>query len=426
MEKHDKGKLIVSAAKSLKGYQIGDVRIATFLYGAWDAGILGLFASAVKSEERATIKRIQFLAAQEGISLPVLKAEILPWLENGGLCELFRDATGEVVEFSSLILAYQDLLRAVSEYYDSRNPSEEDQACLMVLAQANELPSPESTIRHNLASNFSEEVANRAIDLAKAYGIVASAGNNGDALLYAPRVWGSLGADTLKALSPLDNTDRAVLLHLVNRVRESQGYPETLFRAEATENGAGHIVELAIGIALVNRTELLMADGTMRAFLTTPHFYADLADEFGEDMCDRVKIFLDSIRNGQYFGFTGTGRIFDPELLLRALLNRGHVGPATAIGTDYMAAEKAGVIRVQREPGSNKANMELSQADTVRKVLEVVSSGSMEPGSPKMGIDHMSDGVGFTSIEQGRAQFGGVSGDLAEIEHEIIKHLREG
>ena len=169
-----------------------------------------------------------------------------------------------------------------------------------------------------------------------------------------------------------------------------------------------------------------MADGTMRAFLTTPHFYADLADEFGEDMCDRVKIFLDSIRNGQYFGFTGTGRIFDPVLLLRALLNRGHVGPATAIGTDYMAAEKAGVIRVQREASSNKANMELSQADTVRKVLEVVSSGSMEPGSPKMGIDHMSDGVGFTSIEQGRAQFGGVSGDLAEIEHEIIKHLREG
>ena len=170
MDKEEKGKLIISAAKSLKGYQIGDVRIATFLYGAWDAGILGLFASAVKSEERATIKRIQFLAAQAGISLPVLKAEILPWLESAGLCELFRNTAGEVVEFSSLILAYQDLLRAVSEYYDSRNPSGEDQACLMVLAQANELPSPESTIRHNLASNFSEEVANRAIDLAKAYG----------------------------------------------------------------------------------------------------------------------------------------------------------------------------------------------------------------------------------------------------------------
>ena len=425
MEKQEKGKLVISAAKSLKGYQIADARIASFLYGTLEAGRLGLFASAIKSEEQANIKRIQFLAAQEGISLPVLTTELLPWLERAGLCQLEREADGNIREVTSLVLAYQDLLAAVSDFYDSRNPSDEDRACLFILAQANELPRPESIVRHAVANTSGEQTANMALQLAKAYNIVASSAGSNDPLLYAPRVWSGLHSKASQALAPLDITDREVLLHLINRIRGSQGYPETLFREEASRNGASHLVDMAIGIALVNRTEIHMANGTKRAFLTTPHFYADLADEFGEDMCDRVKIFLDSIRNGQYFGSPTTGRIFDPQLLLRALLNRGIVGPATAIGTDYMVAEKAGIIRVQRESPRSRPYMELRQEDTVRKVFEVVSSGTVEPGAPRMDASHLSDGTGFSSIEQGRAELGGVSGHLAELEYEIIKKLRE-
>ena len=426
MDKQGRGKLIISAAKSLKGFQIADPRIASYLYGTSEAGRLGLFASSIKDEEHSNISRIRFLAAQEGIGFNDLLTQLLPWLESAGLCQLRRGSTGEVEEVTSLVLAYHDLLAAVSDFYDSRNPSNEDQACLIVLAMANELPQPESVIHQAVATDFGEETANTALQLAKVHGIVTSSGNGNDPLLYAPRVWASLHRNAAKALSPLDRTDREVLLHLVGRVRDSQGYPETLFQSEAEQNGAKHLVRIAVGIGLVNRTELLMAGGDKRTFLTTPHFYADLEDEFGEDMCDRVKIFLDSIRNGQYFGSRSTGRILDPQLLLRALLNRGQVGPATAIGTDYIVAEKAGIIRVQRTSGGNRAFMELRQEDTVRKVLEVVSSGTVEPGTQRMDADHMSDGRLFKSIEQGRAELGGVSGELTEIEYEIMKNLREG
>ena len=426
MDSQEKGKLIVSAAKSLKGYQLADPMIASYLYGTLAAGRLGLFASSIKSEAAATIDRIRFLAAQEGIDIHILLTELLPWLESAGLCQLKRNASGDISEVTSLVLAYRDLLGAVSDFYDSRNPSSEDQACLSVLSQANELPKPESVIRHEVALAFGEDAANKAVQLAKAYGIVASSGSAGDQLLYAPRVWAGLDPTASRALAPLDPTDREVLIHLVNRVRHSQGYPAALFQREAAQNGAAHLVEMAIGIGLVNRTELYMADGTKRAFLTTPHFYADLADEFGEDMCDRVKIFLDSIRNGQYFGSRYTGRILDPDRLLRALLNRGQVGPASAISTDYIVAEKAGIIRVQRVSAGSRAYMELGQEDTVRKVLEIVSSGSVEPGAPRMDADHMSGGTLFRSIEQGRAELGGVSGEMAEIEHEIMRVLREG
>ena len=426
MEKQDKGKLIVSAAKTLKGYRLDDSGIASFLYGTFDAGRFGLFASAIKSEEQAGIDRIRFLAVEEGIGFYQLTTEVLPWLETAGLCELVRDPQGRISQVSSLVLAYRDLLGAVADFYDTRNPSDEDRACLDVLAQASELPNPESVVRHAVASVFGEETANTALGLAKTYGMVATSGATPDPLIYSPRVWAGLHARAPQALTPLDNTQREVLLHLINRVRNSQGYPETLFKSEADQNGTAHLVQIAIGIGLVNRTELQMADGTKRAFLTTPHFYSDLADEYGEDMCDRVKIFLDSIRNGQYFGRFSTGRIRDPGVLLGALLDRGQVGPATAINTDYIVAEKAGIIRVHRPPSSNRAYLELRQEDTVRKVLELVSSGTVEPRAQRMEANHMLDGRAFTSIEQGRAELGNVSAELAELEHAIMTGLREG
>jgi len=69
--------------------------------------------------------------------------------------------------------------------------------------------------------------------------------------------------------------------------------------------------------------------------------------------------------------------------------------------------------------------MELRQPDTVQKVYEIVSSGSVEPGAREMNVDHLTSGTDFMSIEQVRGEFGGVSGELAEIEHEIIRNLRE-
>ncbi len=425
MDKQDKGKLIVSAGKSLRGYQNTDARIATLLYGTLEASRLGLFASAIKSEERSDIHRITALAGQEGITPPNLINELLPWLERAGLCQLGRDGSGAITEVTSLILAYADLLAGVSDFYDSRHPTDADRSCLDILAQVTQLPTPETVIRHSVASAVGEQAAGLALSLAKSYKIVATSGSANDPLVYAPRIWSGLHSNAPRALSPLDATEREILLHLVDRVRRYQGYPESLVRTEAATNGVIHLVDLAIGIGLVDRTELYMADRTTRSFLTTPHFYTDLADEFGEDMCDRVKIFLDSIRNGQYFGYQATGRIFDPRRLLRALLNRGSVGRATAIGTDYIAAEKAGIIRVQRESPTDLPYMELRQPDTVQKVYEIVSSGSVEPGAREMNVDHLTSGTDFMSIEQVRGEFGGVSGELAEIEHEIIRNLRE-
>ncbi len=70
--------------------------------------------------------------------------------------------------------------------------------------------------------------------------------------------------------------------------------------------------------------------------------------------------------------------------------------------------------------------MILGQKDTVQKVLEIVSTGTVMPGSSRLRPGHISGGAQFTSIEQNRAEFGASTGQLAEVELDILTRLREG
>lgn len=426
MTKPEVGKHIISAAKSLKRYQLGNVQIAGLLYGASQAGRAGLFASALRNAGRISLQRAEILAAQEGFSPRDVESILLPWLEAAGLAFVPRK-DGAIQRVESLVLKYESLLVAVADLYESLRPTAEDRGCLLALDWVSRLPMPESQVRHKLAKEIGEEKAAAAISLAKNFRIVSVREGKGlaEPVLFSERVWTKFSLKNAHSLSPLDAGDRAVLVELVDRVRNHQGIPEVLLANEAGRLNALHLLKLAIGVGLVNRTEIKMVDGARRAFLTTPHFYADMGDEFGQDVCDRVKIFLDSIRNGQHFGSAGTGRILSPAVLLEKLLNTGVIGPCTAISTDYVTSELAGIVRVKRsinKPG--QAYLHLVQRDTVGKVHQVITSGSVV-GSGNMEASHVREGVGFASIEQMRPEAGDVPEELAEVERAIILKLRE-
>lgn len=429
MEKAEKGKFILSVAKTLKAYQLGDARIAAYLYASWFVGRAGLFAAALRHAEGLTKQRLTLLAAEEGLYLPELESRVLPWLENAGLCRVNRRAGGEIESVDSLVLKYDSILSAVSDLYEELEPPPEDVGCIHALSLASRLPTPESEVLHAVAKVIGDERATLAVELAKSYKIVAHLEGKGlrEPVLFSQSLWGRCIDRAAKALSPLDHPERDIVLDFVDRVRAYQGMPEALLRRDATQSNAGHLLDLAIGVGLLNRTDIQMAGGTSRAFLTSPHFYGDLADEYGEDMFDRVKIFLDSIRNGQHFGSPWTGRILDPEALLRKLLDYGEIGPCTAIGTDYVMSERAGIVTVRRAaPESSQYVLELLQTDTVRKVLDVVRAGRIEGRHHDMEASDFSDGSRFRSIEQRRAEVGAVPTQMEEAERAIITALREG
>jgi hypothetical protein len=423
----ERGKHIISAAKSLKGKPLADPNIAHYLYATSVAGRAGLFASALRHAGQVPLGRAQILAESEGFTRLDVRDRLLPWLERTNLAYVRRLRNGNIDSIESLVLTYDPLLAAVAEFYDSLEPTFEDQGCVQVLEMASALPRPQSEILHAVAQKVGEQASRLAVELAKNYHIVAHQAGKGlpEPILFSERIWTKFNAKAAQSLSPLKADDRAVLLELVSKVQQYQGLPETLLREEAKKHGSEHMLTLGIGIGLLNRTQIQMADGARRFFLTTPHFYADMGTEFGEDMCDRVKIFLDSVRNGQHFGRMGTGKILAPGRLLSKLLNTGEIGPCTAIGTDYVTSERAGIVKVRRMNNDPRSSvLELVQRDTVSKVHEIITTGTVA-NSIHMTAGDVSEGVRFSSIEQLRGEVAELPAPVAEAERAIMQRLRE-
>jgi hypothetical protein len=423
--KAEKGKLVVSAAKALKVFR-PDPTVTTELYASWEAGRIGLLASALRNQGRISLERFNSLASYEVFSPVDCRKSVLPALENRGLVHVRRQA-GVIQEVESIVLTYEGMLEAIADIYEAAEPTPVDRACGRILFEASRVPMPQSAVLEALADDFDEETARKAVPIAVNYRIVAAKSGYGlsEPLLYSERVWSAKMAKASRVMAGLDKTGREVLITLIDKVRNYQGIPEVLIRREAVQHNAERLVDLAIGVGLLSRTEITMLDRTQRAFLTSPHFYAEVGDQFGEDTCDRVKIFLDSVRNGQHFGRSGTGRITDPDRLLRKLVNAGEIGPCTAIGTDYVTSEQAGIVRVKRSGfRAGQFVMEVLQRDTVQKVHSIVTTGTI-PTSGMMNASDVAEGVEFKSIEQLRPDPGQVAASIAEIEREMILRLRE-
>lgn len=419
------GKLIVSAAKRLKAFSVGDHNIAQFFTATSVSGRAGLVASAIRYHRRLSAERFRVFCSEEGFNRHDIRTTIVPWLKQEGLADV-KVAEGEIVSVTSLVLVYESILRAVTHLFEGLGPTGEERGCLVALAIASDLPMPESTVLHRVSGSVGDEVASKALELVKAYRIVERRIGKGlrEPILFSPAVWrGAIGRAS-SALSTLKPDQRAAVEDLVQRVRAYQGYPEDEIRRVAQSHGMESMLNLAIGVGLIGQTWILSGDGTRRPFLTTPHFLADMAAEHGEDACDRLKIFLDSIRNGQHYGLRATGRIADPDALLRKLIDTGEIGPCTAIGRDYTMAERAGIVSVKRsslKPGQYV--MRVVQEDTVKQVHDIVTRGHIENSVPMSTTQLGPDGK-FMSAEEGR--LAEVPGTVAEAERAIILALREG
>ncbi|HJT30527.1 MAG TPA: hypothetical protein VJ783_00565 [Pirellulales bacterium] len=418
-----KGLRIISVAKSLDAFQ-RDGKISRFFGATLIAGHGGVLLSSLRLQSRISWDKFVVLASEARIERQQLKPVILPWLTRGGFVEL---GTGDKPLVNCNVIDYDAILRATAELFDSQDPTEEEEYVLTLLNCAIRIPTLASDALNQLGSN-SESPALTALDLAKGYKIVRVLDGHGidEPLIYSPLIWGDNITKAGQALTHMDANKRSLVLELVDRVRRYQGLPQQAAVTWSTQQGEPDLVRLATGLGLLDRTEIHTKEGNRQPFLTTPHLYGELAAAHGRDVCDRVRLFLDSIRHGQHFGQWHTGRIRDPVVLLEKLLNNGEIGPCTAIGNDYVLVEKAGVVTVK--PSRYKAGqfvMELVQSDTVRLIRDILqqphglSGVAGVPGVGAMGQDR------FVSSEQSRAKAGELPEQMREAEAEMLKSLRE-
>lgn len=161
----DRGKHIISAAKSLKAKPLADQNIAHYLYATSFAGRAGLFASALKHAGEISFSRTQILAETEGFTRIDVRDRLLPWLEASSMAYIRRRKDTSIHAVVSVLLTYEPLLEAVAELYDSSDPMPEDQGCVQALALVSALPMPQSEVLHAVARDIGEESATRAIEL---------------------------------------------------------------------------------------------------------------------------------------------------------------------------------------------------------------------------------------------------------------------
>lgn len=416
------GLRVISVAKSLEGYQSGDAKISRYFGATRAAGRGGLLASSLRHQQRMTYDKLSVHASESKIDKPNLKLLIEPWLVRSGFIEVSDDRTTVACN----IVDYAAILKATYELFEHCDPSPEERAVLELLEISSQMPTSRSAACNKLAGT-NDKVVEVALDLAAGYQVVRVADGDGVAepMLYSPTIWGDNISKASKALSHLDATDRAVLLELVTRIAKYQGMPEFAALKWLASQNKGTLCNFAVAIGLLDRTEILTRDGTRQAFLTTPHLYGEIAAKHGRDVCDRVRLFLDSIRHGEHFGAWMTGRIKDPVVLLTKLLDCREIGPCTAIGTDYILVEKAGIVTVSPSNKRNQYVMRLVQDDTVMVIRDMLKQPH---GLGALGVVSHIGPAGqhqFVSSEQVRPLLGQLSPELKRAEEQILRNLRE-
>ena len=388
------------------------------------AGHAGLFLSSLRGHRKLKWKKFRALAAAAHIDAPALKITLVPWLKGGAFIE------GSIVDDNSDLLCnvldYEAVLSATDKLFGSLDPTPEERAVLGIVDLGVQIPQLKSEILSSAALG-TEEVIERATELATSYKIVnvLEGPDIQEPIVYSPLIWGDKISKAGKALSHLPPDRRDVLLKIVELVAGYQGMPYASAVNWTTKEGQPDLIDFAVGVGLLDKTQILGGDGMTQEFLTTPHIYGELAATQGKDVCDRIRLFLDSIRHGEHYGRWYTGKITDPAKLLTKLVDSGEIGPCTAIGRDYQLVEKAGVVNVK--PSSWKPGqfvMELVQEDTVRLVRDIViqkfplSSGP----SPIEGACNQSD---FVSAEGTRAKLGKPPQRVREAEQQMLRELRE-
>jgi hypothetical protein len=418
------GLRIVSVTKALEAYQRGDSTISRYFGATLLAGHTGLLLSSLRNQTRLPWDKFVVHAANAHIDSITLRTHVVPRLVAEGFIEL---GASDKPTVSCNVIDYDAILRATSKLFNSLEPTSEERIVLSLFDLGIQFPTTRSDAMNKLAGE-SEQQVETALDLAKGYKIVKVLEGRSlrDPIIYSPLIWGDNIAKAGQALSNLDGNRRALVVELINMVRKYQGLPEATARQWAEQNGDTKVIEFAVGLGMLDRTEIVSKDGGSNRFLTTPHLYGEIAANHGRDVCDRIRLFLDSIRHGQHYGRWHTGKITDPVRLLSKLIDAHEIGPCTAIGNDYILVEKAGIVNVK--PSSYKAGqftMHLVQKDTVGLIRDMLVQAEPPNGLGMYSNLKTVSQDRFVSSEQARGSIGQLPEPMVQAEAEILRNLRE-
>jgi hypothetical protein len=369
------GAWLVNISKHLVSFAANSIGLSslenTLFAGKCGALLIKLSADETEQLTQAKVKahaRVCGISGPElGVYLNALKVEgCLDWDSDGQIYEILPFSRERVLETTSKI------------FLSSVGATETEKALPLLLEFCLLRPRLHSEIKDYL-STLSERDSDHLLEIVATFNLlgieVLLERSPFEKVYYNEYQFGEKGQAVKagSALAKLPASQRLELNNLLEQVATKPGTPpESVKVSEAAKN-------FAIGLGLIEVSEVASPAGTAR-FLTLPRLpvpsvgsqIANLED----DIFHHSKMLLSSLRFGELHSMPSRGKIVEPYILVRTLLERDRVGPCTAIGQDYVILESEGVIKTIHadDRRGDQFYMELRRREPAEVVMNLLKS----------------------------------------------------
>jgi hypothetical protein len=381
------------------------------------------FAARLKSfgSTQLTPAVVTEFAKQAGIGKQALLQVVLPALKAADVIG-YTTSDGQLVGIEEFVGVTRSLIEQALGVMDALSPTAAELALLHSVEIASWAPLTESQHLDQITKRgFDDNTASHGYRLARSIGVnkrVRAAELN-EYVVFNPYVWGTEQITIAKFLRSLPSSERDVMLGICEQASDRPG----LALPSLTGNPLAINSARKVGLLQAATVKSTASGGSAQTYVFSPLLETEDDKLRTTEALHQRKQFVAHILFGHEKARAGGGRITDPVVLVRALVNRGQVGPATNIGTDYHLLEAQGIVAVDGPPGG-RAFLRMVKPEIVNDGLdwlERTTAGSAGgTDSPKL---LRSPGT-FISPEQDRSSIGG-QGAADEVTRSMLLRLRE-
>ena len=259
------------------------------------------------------------------------------------------------------------------------------------------------------------------LSLAAGVNLRVKSADLGEYVIYNPHVWAAHHLPIAGFLKGLPPAERDSLLGLCEQASSSPGLA---LRAYDTFQPGMLSSARKVGLVQAATVKSSVANG-QQTYVFSPMLESEDDKLQTTEVLHQRKLFVAHILYGHEKAIAGRGRIYDPRVLVRSLLRKGAVGPASNIASDYHLLEASGIVAVRQsttEPG--RAYLELVKKEIVEGGLGWIEASYSNGSGAGADLSALTSPSDWVSPEADRANLPD-TGAAMEIAESAILRLRE-
>lgn len=360
-------------------------------------------------------------AKQVGVGKQTLLQVVLPALSKADVLH-YSSSNGHIMTMEEFVGVTGSLVQQALRVVEALDPTDAERALLHSVEIASWAPLTENQHLEQVARRgFDDGTARHGLRLARSIGInqQVHAPELGEFVVFNPYVWGTEQITIAKFLKSLPPNERDVMLGICEQASDRPGL------ALPSLAGDPRAVNSARKVGLIQAATVKSSGstGSTQTYVFSPLLETEDDKLLTTEALHQRKQFVAHILFGHEKAKASGGRIMDPVVLVRALVGRGQVGPATNIGTDYHLLEAQGIVMVDSSKGE-RAFLRMVKPEIVSDGLDwlerTAAGRSGGSDSPKL----LQSPGSFVNPEQDRRGLG-EQGAADEVTRAMLLRLRE-